>query len=488
MISHLILTFLPEILLLAVGVSAILTAAFTKGKLPLSFVYGFRLILAISFIWLLEISPFTEGVGLGEFLGANGYTTFFKLIILGAFFLIQLAISPHLEKKGLYKAEFFALMTFTAAGYLLMVSSQHFLSLFLAAELASFSSYLMVAFNRDHLASTEAGLKYFILGALGTAFFLLGVSFIYGAVGSLSFDKIACFVGPSSFYVKIGLLLIITAFSFKLSLVPFHMWTPDVYQGAPTPVALLLTTLPKIATWAVLIRLGTEVFPTSSSVWKPILMGLSFLSMTLGAFSALFQQNIKRIIAYSTIAHMGYGLLGLIAGHFHSLVGLIIYVLIYAVTTIGVFACLLCLKRHGKVLEELEDFRGLGTECPFVAGSLMVFLFSLAGLPPLAGFFAKLTIFSEAIAGGYTELAIVGVLVSVVAAGFYLKIIRLMYFEAAQGGAEALIRVDAEQSKMTLTVMTGCLLAVLAYGLFLDQLPHRASRAVKPLFSHTLRK
>lgn len=479
--------FFPEILLVLFALFCIISASFWKNKAPSLSSQGFKIsfVAALFFYgWPLETS--VDIALFSNMFIQNSYTIFLKTFMLLMALGIYTAIEPYLENDHCHKPEFASLMAFSTVGYMLMISSQNFVSLFISTELASFSTYLLVAFNRENPLTSEAALKYFILGALSTAFFLFGISFIYGISGTISFNVLAPFLSTYqelNLYLSMGLILILVAFAFKTSLAPFHMWTPDVYEGSPTPVTAYLIALPKIAAIGIFLRLMIELFNGQKELWQPILGGLSLLSMIVGSFTALFQKNIKRIIAYSTIAHMGYAALGLMAGDFQGSTSLLNYVCIYVIATLGVFTCLLLLRRQGKSLEMLDDFKGLGVQSPGIAATLMVFLFSLAGIPPLAGFFAKLSIFAAALERGFVTLVIVGVLTSVVAAGFYLKIIRIMYFDAAyKNQTETFIRLDRGTQKPTIFFMIVALIFNVFYIVQPQLLSDASYKAVKSVF------
>lgn len=479
--------FFPEFILILFSLFCLISASFWESKAETLANHGFKFTLVcalVYFLWPHEgIIDYTLFSGMFV---QNAYTIFLKTLMIIMSLGIYTAIQPYLEADHLKKPEFPALMALSICGYMLMVSGQNFISLFISTELASFSTYLLVAFNRESPSAIESALKYFILGALSTAFFLFGISFIYGISGTTSFDVLAPLLSNASYnniYLAGGIFLILTALAFKTSLAPFHMWTPDVYEGSPTPVTTFLTVLPKIAALGIFTRLMIELFHGQKDLWQPALGILSLVSMGVGSFTALFQKNIKRIIAYSTIAHMGYALLGLLTADFQGSAQLLTYISIYVVMTFGVFTCILTLRRQGKNIELLDDFKGLGTHSPMVAAALMVFLFSLAGIPPLAGFFAKISIFAAALEKGYMALTIAGVLSSVVSAGFYLKIIRLMYFDSnTKNQDDSFVRLDQGVHKPTLFFMILSLIFTTLY-IIQPQLLHDASyRAVKAVF------
>jgi NADH-quinone oxidoreductase subunit N len=326
---------------------------------------------------------------------------------------------------------------------MLMVSASSFIGLYMGIELQSLALYVLAAFHRDSLRSTEAGLKYFVLGALASGMMLYGISLIYGFTGSVDFAVISHLVTASNVSVGLvfGIVFLIAGLAFKISAVPFHMWSPDVYEGAPTPITAFFFMSPKVAAMMLFVRAMLGPFPGAFHQWQQIIVAISVLSMVLGAFAAIGQTNIKRLMAYSSIGHMGYALLGLAAGTTQGVQGVLLYMLIYLVTNAGVFACILAMRRHGEQVETIADLAGLARTQPKLAFAFSALMFSLAGIPPLAGFFAKFYVFLAAIQAHLYIPAIIGVLASVVGAFYYLRIVKLIYFDepapAFEGGIGA---------------------------------------------------
>jgi NADH-quinone oxidoreductase subunit N len=311
------------------------------------------------------------------------------------------------------------------------------MTLYLGLELLSLPLYVIAAFDRDNPRSSEAGLKYFVLGALASGLFLYGASLVYGFAGTTNFDRLAdAFSAEAgvSAGVVVGIVFIIAALAFKISAVPFHMWTPDVYEGAPTPVTAFFSAAPKVAGIAILTRVLAGPFGELSGQWQQVIILVSLASMVLGAFAAINQSNIKRLMAYSSIGHVGFTLMGLAVGGENGLRGVLIYIAIYVAMTIGAFAVLIAMRRQGKAVEGVDDLAGLGRTDPLMALCMAVFMFSMAGIPPLAGFFAKLYVLLPAVEQGYWTLATVAVVSSVVSAYYYLRIVKVMYFDAAAPG------------------------------------------------------
>jgi NADH-quinone oxidoreductase subunit N len=304
----------------------------------------------------------------------------------------------------------------------------------------SLSLYVIAAFNRDSARSTEAGLKYFVLGALSSGMLLYGASLIYGYTGTVSFAGIAQGAAQGGLGVTFGLVFLLVGLCFKVSAVPFHMWTPDVYEGAPTPVTAFFASAPKVAAIAIFMRVTTTAFPTILLQWQQILVFVAIASMALGSFAAIGQRNFKRLMAYSSIGHMGFALVGLAAGTQEGVQGVLIYIAIYVAMTLGTFAVILSMQRSGRMVEDISDLAGLSRTRPGMAFLLAMLLFSLAGIPPLAGFFAKFYVFLAAINSGLYVLAVIGVLTSVVGAYYYLAIVKIMYFDEPQESFEPMPR------------------------------------------------
>ncbi|HEY4264968.1 MAG TPA: NADH-quinone oxidoreductase subunit NuoN [Micropepsaceae bacterium] len=362
---------------------------------------------------------------------ADGFARFVKLMVLVGAALVLIMGQGYVDRQRMNRFEFPILVTFSVLGMMLMVSAGDFVTLYLSLELQSLALYVLAAFDRDNLRSTEAGLKYFVLGALSSGMMLYGISLIYGFAGTISFVKIATVVqtGGVSLGLLFGLVFLISGLAFKISAVPFHMWTPDVYEGAPTPITAFFSASPKIAAMALFVRTMVSAFPDATGEWRQIVIFISILSMALGAVAAIGQNNIKRLMAYSSIANMGFILVGLATGTAQGVEGVLIYLAIYLVTNIGVFACILAMRRDGHMVENISDLSGLAQTRPGYAFVFAMLMFSLAGIPPLAGFFAKFYVFLAAIRAGLYPLAVIGVLTSVVGAYYYLRIVKIIYFD-----------------------------------------------------------
>jgi len=360
----------------------------------------------------------------------DDYARFLKLLALAGSGGALILSLNWLTQQKLQKFEYGVLFLLSTLGMLMLISAADLIALYLGLELMSLPLYVVAASNRDNVKSTEAGLKYFVLGALSSGMLLYGASLIYGFTGTVNFAGIAKATGHgASIGLIFGLVFLFVGFCFKISAVPFHMWTPDVYEGAPTPVTAFFAAAPKVAGIAIFVRATVVAFPGIIHEWQQIVVFVSIASMVLGAFAAIGQRNIKRLMAYSSIGHMGFALVGLAAGTPDGVQGVLVYMTIYVVMTLGTFAAILSMRRDGLFVEDIGDLAGLARTKPAMAFFLAMLLFSLAGIPPLAGFFAKFYVFLAAIKAGLYVLAVIGVLASVVGAYYYLTIVKIMYFD-----------------------------------------------------------
>jgi len=400
-----------------------------------------------------------------------------KLLTLAGAAVALLMSIDYWRGAGGVKFEFPVLVLLATTGMLMMISANDLIALYVGLELQSLALYVVAAFQRDSARSSEAGLKYFVLGALSSGMLLYGASLVYGFTGSTDFADIAATVQPSGANIGLifGLVFLMAGFAFKISAVPFHMWTPDVYEGAPTPVTAFFAAAPKLAAMALTVRVLITAFPAVTAQWQQIVTFLAIASMALGSFAAIGQTNIKRLMAYSSIGQMGYALVGLAAGTTEGVQGVIIYLAIYLAMTLGTFACILAMRRNGRMVEDIDQLSGLSSTSPLMAFLLAMLLFSLAGIPPLAGFFAKFYVFLAAIRAGLYALAVIGVLLSVVGAYYYLRIVKIMYFDAP---AERFEPMD-----MPLAAVLGITgLFILLYFVYPAPLVAFAGAAAKSLF------
>jgi NADH-quinone oxidoreductase subunit N len=438
-------------------------------------------------LWLAIILLVLAGIFVA---GGEGTTTLFhnsfivdpfaralKLLTLAGAAVALLMSIDYWRGAGGVKFEFPVLVLLATTGMLMMISANDLIALYVGLELQSLALYVVAAFQRDSARSSEAGLKYFVLGALSSGMLLYGASLVYGFTGSTDFADIAAAVQPSGANIGLifGLVFLMAGFAFKISAVPFHMWTPDVYEGAPTPVTAFFAAAPKLAAMALTVRVLITAFPAVTAQWQQIVTFLAIASMALGSFAAIGQTNIKRLMAYSSIGHMGYALVGLAAGTTEGVQGVIIYLAIYLAMTLGTFACILAMRRNGRMVEDIDQLSGLSSTRPLMAFLLAMLLFSLAGIPPLAGFFAKFYVFLAAIHAGLYALAVIGVLLSVVGAYYYLRIVKIMYFDAP---AERFEPMD-----MPLAAVLGITgLFILLYFVYPAPLVAFADAAAKSLF------
>jgi len=385
---------------------------------------------------------------------------------------------------GNLSGEFYVLALLTLLGQMIMISGNSFLVIYLGLELMSLSLYALVALRRDHAISTEAAMKYFVLGALASGFMLYGMSMIYGATGSLVMSQIAEVVASGSAnktVLALGLVFLVSGLAFKLSAAPFHMWAPDVYHGAPTSVTLLIGGAPKLAAFAVIIRILVEGLGGLAAEWQQMMIVMAIVSLIVGNNTAIAQTNIKRMLAYSTISQMGFLLLGLLSGVFegsdaasaaNAYSSAMFYVITYVLTTVGSFAVILFLSRSGFEADHLDDFKGLSQRSPWFAAVMMVLLLSLAGVPPMVGFYAKLAVLQAALAAGHLGLVIFAVLASLVSAYYYLRVVKLMYFDEpadteaieATGGLRLVLSLNGV-AVLLLGVLPGPLMAACVYAM-----------------------
>jgi NADH-quinone oxidoreductase subunit N len=421
---------LPELIMALAGMAFLMLGAFKGGDAT-------RVIswLAIALFALLgTIVGFeveAQGLALNGQFVADDFAAFMKvLVLLGSGLALLLSLS-YLPREEMSRFEFPVLVTFATLGMMIMVSANDLLSLYVGLELQSLALYVLAAFRRDSLKASESGLKYFVLGALSSGVLLYGASLVYGFAGTTDFAGLAAVFdgGEAPIGAVVGLVFVLAGLAFKISAVPFHMWTPDVYEGAPTPVTAFFALAPKMAAFALLIRLLAGPFIDLIDQWQQVVVIIAVASMVLGAFAAIAQTNIKRLMAYSSIANMGYALVALAAGTPEGVSAVLTYLAIYLAMTAGTFGIILHMRINDRAVENISDLAGLAKTRPALALAMAIFMFSMAGIPPLAGFFGKLVVFQAAVAAGLYVLAVIGVLASVVGAFYYLRIIKVMYFD-----------------------------------------------------------
>ncbi len=419
----------PEILLAVGALVLVLIGAF-GGERATPFATGISAALLVVAGIALIILP-AEGQTFNGAFVLDPYARYLKIItLIGSTVAIVMSVG-YARAERFERFEYPVLIVLATLGMMMMISANDLISLYLGVELQSLALYVIAAINRESARSTEAGLKYFVLGALSSGMLLYGASLVYGFTGQTSFEGIyqAISTGDRSLGLIFGLVFILAGLAFKVSAVPFHMWTPDVYEGAPTPVTAFFAAAPKIAAIAMFVRISFAAFEPIKPDWQQIVSFIAIASMVLGAFAAIGQTNIKRLMAYSSIGHMGFALVGLAAGTQPGIQGVLIYISIYLAMTVGAFACILAMRRREGMVEDISELAGLARNSPMMAFLFAMILFSLAGIPPLAGFFAKFYVFLAAIEAKLYALAIIGVLASVVGAFYYLRIVKVMYFD-----------------------------------------------------------
>ncbi len=431
---------LPEILLAIAGMVLLMVGVFVgdKSAKPLTYVVAAALFAALALGWTTP-----HGDAFGGLFVADKLAYFAKaLIVIGAAATVLMAAgrATPSDGSGPMRFEQPVLMLFASVGMMLMVSANDLMSLYVGLELQSLALYVLAAIRRDSLRATEAGLKYFVLGALSSGMLLYGAGMIYGFTGATNFDRIAASVtamGTPSLGLVVGIVFLMAGLAFKVSAAPFHMWTPDVYEGADTPITAFFAAAPKAAALALFARVMTDPLGDAASAWGQIVAMIAGLSVIVGAFGALAQRNIKRLMAYSSIGHVGFALIGLAAASENGVRSLLIYSAIYLFMNLAAFAFILAMRRDEHAVETIDDLAGASQTHPYMALALAAVLFSMAGIPPLAGFFAKLYVLSAAVDSGLYVLAVVGVLASVISCFYYLRLIKLMYFDAPRDAMDS---------------------------------------------------
>ncbi|MGB1547630.1 MAG: NADH-quinone oxidoreductase subunit NuoN [Alphaproteobacteria bacterium] len=472
---------LPELFLLAAAMGLLMVGVFQKQAATGGILITAVLAIAAALL-MVPTGLEDRATAFGGLFISDTFSVFMKLLVLLGTALTLVMAYAYNEREGFARFEYPILVLFATVGMLMMLSANDLLSLYMGLELQSLSLYIVAAIRRDSLRSTEAGLKYFVLGALASGMLLYGASMIYGFTGTTNFDSLAAqFVdtgetGPST-GVIVGVVFLLAGLAFKVSAVPFHMWTPDVYEGAPTPVTAFFSVAPKIAAIGLLLRVLIGPFGELVHQWQQIVIAVSIASMVLGALAALNQTNIKRLMAYSSIGHVGYAFVGLAAGTEAGVRGVLIYMAIYLFMNVGTFCCILTMRQKGRMTEEIADLAGLAKTNPALALAFAIFMFSMAGIPPLAGFFGKLYVFLAAIDAGLYTLAIIGVLASVVGAYYYLRIVRVMYFE------EALESFDRSIGREIIVILGGTAAVVLLFFAYPAPLVNGAAAAAAVLFA-----
>jgi NADH-quinone oxidoreductase subunit N len=430
---HTLTPVLPELLLAVAALALLMLGVFRKGDGTRAGTVLAILAMGGALVLLAAIAGGGRQTAFGGLFVLDGFAAFAKgLVLLASAFTAAMSYD-FLKREKIGRFEFPVLMLFSTLGMLMMISANDFMALYLGLEIQSLSLYVLAAYHRDNLKATEAGLKYFVLGALASGMLLYGASLVYGFSGTTSFDGLAKLFANQGAHgqigVIVGLVFVMAGLAFKISAVPFHMWTPDVYEGAPTPVTAFFSVAPKIAALTLLIRVLMGPFGELAHDWQQVVTFISIASMAVGAFAAINQTNIKRLMAYSSIGHVGFALVGLAAGSDLGIQGVLVYLAIYLFMNVGTFAVILSMRLKGRMVEGIGDLAGLSKTNPAMAFAMAVLMFSMAGIPPMAGFWGKFYVFMAAVQAGMWSLAILGVLASVVSAFYYLRIVKLMYFD-----------------------------------------------------------
>jgi NADH-quinone oxidoreductase subunit N len=430
-----LLPLLPE-LVLGLGAMALLLVGVYRATDDGRFVDGAAIVLLVVAGIVVALLPAGKLTTFNGSFIVDEFARFLKILaLLGSAAAIVMSLD-YAKREAQQRFEYSVLILLSTLGMLMLISAADLIALYLGLELMSLPLYVVAASHRNSVRSTEAGLKYFVLGALSSGMLLYGASLIYGFTGTVNFAGIAHAAGQGGVGLIFGIVFLFAGFCFKISAVPFHMWTPDVYEGAPTPVTAFFAAAPKVAGIAMFVRAAVMAFPGITSQWQQIVVFVAIASMALGSFAAIGQRNFKRLMAYSSIGHMGFALVGLAAGTSEGVQGVLIYVAIYVTMTLGIFAVILSMRRSTGMVESIDQLAGLARTNPTMAFFLAMLLFSMAGVPPLAGFFAKFYVFLAAIKAGLYALAVIGVVTSVVGAYYYLAIVKLMYFDEPAGQFE----------------------------------------------------
>ena len=447
---------LPEIFLSVSILVTLLIGVFFKNSYNL--VTNLTYVIIIALI-LIVFNSFNESGNLfSNSFVSNSFTSFFKILILLGTLFVMFITQDFIKEMKINYFEYPLLLLFSVLGMFFMISSNDLMSFYLGLELQSLALYILASIDRDNLKSNESGIKYFILSALSSGLLLYGCSLLYGFTGSTNFDEINLRMELENTGAVFAMVFILVGLAFKVSAVPFHMWTPDVYQGSPSSVTSFFAVVPKVAGIAILIRFVYIPFEQLIDQWKNILVFMSLASMILGAIAAIGQTNIKRLIAYSSIGHIGYALAGISTGTITGYSSSITYISIYVIMNLGVFGCIFLMKKEGEYCEDIKDLAGISKQNPLLAISFLIIMFSLAGIPPLAGFFAKFYVFMSVIESGMYTLAIVGLLTTVISAFYYLRIIKIIYFDEIKNPFD-----NIKNLGITSTVFLSCSILILFF-------------------------
>jgi NADH-quinone oxidoreductase subunit N len=467
----------PELTVLVGALLLLIFGAF-RGARATGGITLLAILVMLAAAWQVWPRDVMDDTAFHDLIAVDNFTQFVKFLILISSSLVLGMSFDWLAHEQFKRFEYPILVLLSTVGLMVLVSANDLMTLYLGLELSSLSLYILAAYDRDNSVSSEAGIKYFVLGALASGMMLFGASLVYGYAGTTNFSAMGDLFGSSSeaalpvaYGAIVGMVMLVVALSFKISAVPFHMWTPDVYQGAPTPVTMLFATAPKIAAMAIFIRLLMDPFANMLPDWQNILAIVAVASMAVGAFGALTQTNIKRLLAYGSIGHIGYMLIGLATGTPEGIKGVLVYFTLYLFMSVGTFGFVLFMRRAGEQVENLSDLAGLSKTSPRGALFMMIMMFSMAGIPPFAGFYGKMFIFLSAMQSGLYSLAVIGVLTSVVAAYYYLKVIKIMYFD------EPVLGLERHVPRFSEAVLLICALVTVLFFLYPAALLDAATRA-----------
>ncbi|WP_135078016.1 NADH-quinone oxidoreductase subunit NuoN [Terasakiella sp. SH-1] len=486
---------LPEIFMACVAMALLMVGVFFNAEAKTVTRTVSMLATGAMILTLLLVTAFSTQAGTtfnGLFI-TSGFSGFAKALILGASATTLFMSRDFFDRVGVHRFEYPILVLLATLGMMMMVSANDLIALYMGLELQSLSLYVMASIMRNDLKSTESGLKYFVLGALASGMLLYGSSLVYGFSGTTNFDAMAKILaqesggvhGPNTGLI-FGIVFVMVGLAFKISAAPFHMWTPDVYEGAPTPVTAFFAAAPKVAALSLFIFVMVGAFGDMAPQWQQIVIFIAVASMVIGAFAAIAQTNIKRLMAYSSIGNVGYMLIGLAVGgavasgtdvQQDGIESMLVYLTIYVIMTLGTFGCILAMKRNGQNVENINDLAGLSKSNPLMAAALAIFMFSMAGIPPLAGFFGKLYIFLAALEAGLVILAVIGVLTSVVGCFYYIRLIKIMYFDDAEE------TLDGKTGREINLVITAAAIVILAFFIYPSLITDSAALAAASLFT-----
>jgi NADH-quinone oxidoreductase subunit N len=475
-----LLFLLPELVLATGACLLLLAPTLPFGKNQRAARWWMLALMALTLGAILYASEAVEGVRqtpiFRDMFVLDGFAIFFKVLLTISIAVVAMLSTDYLREERYSAWEYFALLAFALCGMTFMVSGVHLVSIYIGLELMSLSSYILAGYYKNETKSTEAAMKYFVLGTVSSAILLYGISLIYGVCGSLELseihDRLQQIITNDA--LVFGLVMLGAGLCFKIAAVPFHVWTPDVYVGAPTPITAFLSTASKTAAFAIFARIFYVGFPEFHVDWSLILATVSALSMVIGNLAAITQNNVKRMLAYSSIAHAGYGMLGIIALSRDGLYAVLIYMFVYAFANLGIWGTVLMLRRHAYAGESIDDFQGLHRRAPFWAFAMVVFLLSLGGIPPTAGFIGKYYLFAASIQAGFGWLAIIAVLMSAVSMFYYLRLVVAMYLTE---GVEA----EVAQTRPVKLAVASCLLVTLALGLYPEALVREVKRSLETI-------